>query len=107
MLTVIYVYEPATLTIEARDPRDERATLRRFDKRLPPREIRELGTVPLECGVYAILSRGTLRIGWSSGRVETSTLTKDEWPDPPSLEAGASQEQVRAFFGELEKGGDV
>jgi hypothetical protein len=106
MLTVIYVYEPATLIIEAQDPRDERATMRRYDQRLPPREIRAFG-MPLECGVYAILSRGPLRIDCSNGRIETSTLTKDKWPDPPGLAAGASEEQVRAFFGELVKGGDV
>src|SRR5262245_42295543 len=103
MLTVIYVYEPATLKIEAQDERDTRAILRRYDKRLPPREIREIGTMPLERGVYAILSRKALRIDWDSGRVETSTLTKDEWPDPPGLEAGASREQVAAFFSELQK----
>ena len=107
MITVIYVYEPATLTIEAQDPRDERATIRRYDQRLPPREIREIGAAPLERGVYAILSRKALRIEWSSGRVETSTLSKDKWPDPPELAAGASAEEVRAFFGELTKGGEV
>jgi hypothetical protein len=110
MLTVIYVYEPATVNIEARDPRDERAILRRYDNGQPPREIQEIhqaGGVPLEPGVYAILSRRALGIDWTGGRVETTTLTKDEWPDPPSLQAGASEEQVRAFFSSLEKGGDV
>lgn len=107
MLTVIYVYEPATLTIEAQDERDARAVIRRYDQRQPPRELREIGTAALEPGVYAILSRKALRIDWSSGRVETSTLSKDKWPDPPELAAGASPDQVRAFFGELAKGGEV
>jgi hypothetical protein len=43
----------------------------------------------------------------TQGRVETATLTKDDWPDPPSLQAGASKEQLRTFFASLEKGGDV
>ena len=110
MLTVIYVYEPAALTIEVRDPRDEHATIRRYDGRMPAREIRALREHPsiaLEPGVYAILSRRALHIDWTQGRVETSTLTKDDWPDPPSLAAGASREQLHTFFASLEKGGDV
>lgn len=110
MLTVIYVYEPATLAIEVRDPRDEHAVIRRYDGRMLPREIRALRENPslvLEPGVYAILSRKALQIDWTHGRVETATLTKDDWPDPPSLAAGASREQVQTFFSSLEKGGDV
>ena len=110
MLTVIYVYEPATLTIETRDPRDEHATIRRYDGRTPAREIRALREGPamaFEPGVYAVLSRKALQIDWTQGRVETATLTKDDWPDPPSLQAGASKEQLRTFFASLEKGGDV
>ncbi len=77
MLTVIYVYEPATLTIETRDPRDEHATIRRYDGRTPAREIRALREGPsmaFEPGVYAVLSRKALQIDWTQGRVETATL---------------------------------
>jgi hypothetical protein len=110
MLTVIYVYEPATLTIAVGDSRDERATIRRYDGRMPAREIRELraqSAAALEPGVYAVLSRKALQIVSTRGRIETATLTKDDWPDPPSLQAGASMDQLRTFFASLEKGGDV
>lgn len=104
MLTAIYVYEPSTVTIRARSPH-ERAMIRRFDERLPDREA--LGTTTLEPGIYAVLSRGELQIEWGEGRAEAMTLGKDEWPDPPALEAGASREQLRGFFDEILKGGEV
>jgi hypothetical protein len=110
MLTIIYVNEPATLTIEAREKRDEHALVRRYDGAQPTRELQDLrvnGTVAFDKGVYAILSRQALRISWSTGRVETATLSKDVWPDPPALDAGASSEQLHEFFSSLAKGGDV
>jgi hypothetical protein len=111
MLTVIYVYEPATLTIQTRDPRDEHAILRRYDQKGPPSDLhalRQAGPLKLEPGVYAILSRKGLSIDWSGARVETATLSKDDWPDPPGLATGASQEQIKTFFASVaEKGGEV
>jgi len=110
MLTVIYVYEPATLTIEARDPRDEHAILRQYDRQQHRdlHVIRGSGPLKLPPGVYAIVSRRSLQIDWSGARVETATLSKDDWPDPPSLATGATEEQVRTFFASVaEKGGDV
>jgi hypothetical protein len=103
MLTAIYVYEPSTVTILSRRP-DERAMIRRYAGRVPDQPA--LGTTRLEPGIYAILSRGELQIAWEDGRAEALTIDKDEWPDP-SLEAGASREQIRGFFDEILKGGEV
>ncbi len=66
-----------------------------------------LGTLQLEPGIYAILSSDALQLAWMSGRAEALTLDKDEWPDPPSLEAGVSRTQIREFFDQIVKGGDV
>jgi hypothetical protein len=110
MLTVIYVNEPATLTIETREKRDEHALVRRYDGAQPTRELHELrtnGTVKLDKGVYAILSLQALRIDWTGDHVETATLSKDVWPDPPSFDTGATQEQLHEFFSSLAKGGDA
>ena len=104
MLTAIYVYEPSTVTISARSP-NERAMIRRYDTRTPDRSA--LGTTKLEPGIYALLSQEELKLEWLAGRAEALTLKKDEWPDPPELEAGASREQLRAFFEEIIKGADV
>jgi hypothetical protein len=109
MLTVIYVYEPATLTIEVEDERDERAMIRRYDKEQPLLKVRELATRPLEPGVYAILSKGALRVHSSSGRIEILPTTpslagKDDWPEAPAYAREASPEDLRRFFA---KGGDV
>jgi hypothetical protein len=108
MLTIIYVNEPATVTIEALTPRDEAATMRRYDKQQPPRRLGEVGSAPLERGVYAILSRQAVKIRVTSGDVQTSTLGgKDDWPELTGAATGADLAQVRRFFNELEKGGDV
>lgn len=106
MLTAIYVFEPSTLRITSAN-RNERAVLRAYPETEARSDRPALGELPLAPGIYAILSFGPLLVERLSGRYEQVALQKDEWPDPPAIPEGPTREQLRAYFAEIAKGGDV
>jgi hypothetical protein len=101
MRTAIYVHEPSTVTIRAKEPgpADAKIQLCRYNQTASQMAI---GTHKLEPGIYLILSSGELEVNVRSVEVEVMRNDKDIWPDPKAsvvaLESGACAESVKEFF---------
>lgn len=99
MRTAIYVFEPSTVTIRAKDPGEDRVTLCRFNRRA---EQVALGTRELEAGIYMILSSRGVEV--SGGQISVVPLAgdKDVPPEPKAqvlgLEQGANAAAILQFF---------
>lgn len=102
MRTAIYAYQTAEVTIRARDPRDAKVVISRFDQPIgaPAREA--IGTHTLEPGIYLIVSRDVLEVLGVGIEIKAVPNNKDTWPDPKAqvlaLAPGASTESIKEFF---------
>jgi hypothetical protein len=105
--TALYVYEPSTVAIRAKDPAEAELLLYRYGRK---RQQVAPGALALDRGIYMILSRGELDI--TGGNVHAIALAsdKDVPPEPRAqvvgLEQGATPSTIQTFF-EVFKGIDV
>jgi hypothetical protein len=99
MRTAIYVYEPSTVKIRAKDPRDAGVEIVRYHQ---PGELAAVGVHRLDRGIYLIVSRSELEVGGINIEVQVVANNKDDWPDPKAqvvaLEPGSSIGTIKEFF---------
>jgi hypothetical protein len=103
MRTVIYVQEPTSVAIRARDRADADVQICRYNKLGEPAN----GTHKLERGIYLIVSTGPMIVDGSHLTIEVLANDKDTPPDPRvsviALEAGATAASIQQFL-EVAKG---
>jgi hypothetical protein len=99
MRTAIYVYEPSTVKIRAKDPRDASVEIVRYRE---PRAQPAVGVHRLDPGIYLIVSNRGLEVAGPNIEVQVVANNKDDWPDPEArvlaLEPGASNGTIKEFF---------
>jgi hypothetical protein len=97
--TALYVQEPSTVTIVAKDPRDAKAQLYRYNKGAVQPAV---GTHKLQRGIYMILSKAEMSITNPNVMTVVVPREKDGWPDFTesivALEQGADAASIQAFF---------
>jgi hypothetical protein len=97
--TGIYVFQTCNVMIKPTLEADLRVTVARYNQ-LGGQPA--LGIRTLERGIYQIVSNGPMAVQGSNLQVVVAS-GKDQWPDPKiavgTLEPGATEESVQAFFG--------
>lgn len=98
MRTVLYIYQPSTVTIRAQQTNDETALLNRYNRGAGQVAV---GTHKLDAGIYMIESRDPMEVTGSNMDV-VFLHGKDIPPDPKiaasALEPGATVESIRNFL---------
>jgi len=99
MRTLIYVFEPSTVTIHAKATGDAAALLCRYNHGAGQVAI---GRHLLERGIYLIVSHSALEVRGSHMEVAVLSNDKDIPPDPKltllALEPGATASSYQAFL---------
>jgi hypothetical protein len=99
MRTALYVYEPSTVTIRAKDPGESCVMLLRYNRK---GEEVSLGSRKLDPGIYMIVSKSALEISSSQVSVVPLSGEKDIPPEPRAqvvgLEHGATAASIQQFF---------
>jgi hypothetical protein len=106
MHTAIYISQPVTITIHARNEAPS-IYLHRYGGR--PEE-KPTGEITLEPGIYMAVSKAELEIAGEYMAWAMLRGSKDEWPDPPAemlAMASTTTGKVKDFFNAIIKGGDV
>jgi hypothetical protein len=104
--TALYVYEPSTVTIRAKECNEPELLLCRYGRKF--QRIAE-GALALDGGIYLLLSSGQLDI--IGGNTTITPLSgKDVPPEPRlqviGLEQGATAASIKQFFA-VDKGIDI
>ncbi len=96
--TILYVYQPSSVTISATRSDDGGAVLYRY----PGTGQAAIGTHKLDPGIYMVVSFGEVVVSGSNLEVVTGLHGKDIPPDPKlaamALEPGASLDKIKEFF---------
>lgn len=99
MRTAIYAYEPTTVKIRTRDPRDAGIEIKRYQQSSNQLAVE---VQKLARGIYLVVSRGALEVDGLNIEVQVELNDKDEWPELAArvlaLETGATESSVREFF---------
>jgi hypothetical protein len=102
MRTLIYVHNPSTVTIQAKNPDDVDVVLCRFNR---SSAAVQPGTHKLDRGIYLVVSRHELEVSGGDVTIQLLRGDKDTPPEPRiiALEPGATAAQIKQFM-EVAKG---
>ena len=99
--TALYIQQPSSITIRAKDPADASAQLYRYKQGLIGPAI---GTHLLPRGIYLVLSKAPIEVTNSAVVTAVVPRDKDIFPDLTAgvvaieAEAGATAESIQTFF---------
>jgi hypothetical protein len=99
--TAIYIHQPSSVTIRAKDATDATAQLYRYKQGLIGPAI---GTHLLPRGIYLVLSKAPIEVTNSAVMTAVVPRDKDIWPDlTPGVialeaEAEATAQSIQMFF---------